>query len=101
MNDVVITVITTVPPTLAALAALIKARQTERHVRPNGRGTLVQMVELVQDDIGDVLDWQVDHDRKHDRLVRRIRHAEADLDDITDTGKIPTYPQIHDSEQIT
>lgn len=97
MNDVIIAAIVSVPPTLASLAALLKARQAESNTRPNGRGTLVGMVEKVQDDVGDVLDWQVDHDREHSRLVRRVEHAENDLDSISDTGRIPSHREIHDA----
>lgn len=75
MNEVLITVIATVPPTIASVAALIKARQAEVNTRGNGKGSLVSMVE-------DVLDWQVDHDVAHRRLVRRIRHTEHDLDTL-------------------
>lgn len=94
MNEVLVTIIAAVPTTVASVAALVKARQAEVNTRGNGKGTLVSMVE-------DVLDWQIDHDVQHRRLVRRVRHAERDLDEVADTGRIPTYPNIQGLEHTT
>lgn len=91
-ETVVVAVITAIPATIAATAAARSAWKTNKQIQGNGKGTLVSMVE-------DILDWQIDHDRKHDRLVRRVQHAESDLDDIADTGRIPTFPHSQQTEK--
>lgn len=86
--------IAAIPSTIAATAAFVKAWQTNKQMQGNGKGSLVSMVE-------DIIDWQVDHDVEHRRLTRRVRHAESDLDDISDTGRIPTFPHIQGIERTT
>lgn len=93
-EPIIVAIIAAVPSTIAATAAWANARKTNQQIQGNGKGSLVSMVE-------DLLEWQVGHDVDHRRLVARLRHTESDLDDITDTSRIPTYPHIKGIEETT
>lgn len=61
MSDmVVVAVIAAVPATISAFAAY-KAARAERHTRPNGGGTVVQMQEQTLRSLGRIEERFADH----------------------------------------
>lgn len=57
----ILTLVAAVPPTIAALAALVAARRD-----PRGLASLEAKVD-------DLLSWQVEHERDHIRMATRRR----------------------------
>lgn len=60
---------------VSSLLGWISARKAERHVRPNGRGTVIEIVERNQDSLHVVLEKLIELDKRVDRLEDELRKA--------------------------
>lgn len=75
---------TAIPSTLAALAALKKAKQAEAHTRPNGQGPLPEMAERQIMMLGEIKGTLKAVDQK---LERHLDDAEAHYRRTTGANK--------------